>query len=115
MILRWPSRLLLALLSGLALALAFPSYNLSALAWIGVAGLLLASLGAQPRHAALYGFLHGAIRAVVSLPWIDTVMRVHGGVPAAAAAGILALMVAAIALFPAAFSLVIARLGRRSA
>ncbi len=37
----WPARLLLALSSGLALALAFPSYNFPLLAWVAVAGLLV--------------------------------------------------------------------------
>ncbi len=38
-------------------------------------------------------------------------MRVHGGVPPLAAAGILALMVAAFSLFPGTFALAVAWLG----
>jgi apolipoprotein N-acyltransferase len=110
----WPARLLLALGSGLALALAFPSYNLPPLAWIALAGLLLAVLGASPREAAILGFLHGAVFYTATLPWIYTVMRVHGGLSAEAAAGVLAALVAAASLFPAAFALTIAWLGRRS-
>src|SRR5262249_12195451 len=111
----WPARLLLALGSGLALALAFPSYNLPLLAWIAVAGLLLASLGARPGQAACAGFLHGAVFYTATLPWIYTVMYVHGALSPVSAAGVLAALVAAASLFPAAFSLGVAWLGRRSA
>jgi len=109
-----PARLLLALGSGLAFALAFPSYNLPLLAWIALAGLLLATLGASPWLAALVGFLHGAAFYTATLPWIYTVMRVDGGLSVAEAAGVLAALVAADALFTAAFSLLIAWLGRNS-
>jgi apolipoprotein N-acyltransferase len=114
MSLRWPARLLLALGSGLAHALAFPSYNVPLLAWIAVAGLLLASLGTRPRPAALLGLLHGAVFYALSLPWIYTVMRVHGGLGAMEAAGVILALVLAASLFTAAFSVVVAWLGRRS-
>jgi len=111
----WPARLLLALGSGLALALAFPSYNLPLFAWFALAMLLLALAGARPWPAALLGFLHGAVFYTATLTWIYTVMRVHGGLSVAAAAGVLAALVVAASLFTAAFSLVAAWLGRSSA
>ena len=98
----WPARVLVALVSGLALALAFPSFNFPVLAWVSVAGLLVAMLGAPMRQAALCGFLHGVAFYTATLPWVYTVMRVHGGVAVLPAAGVLALMVAVLALFPAA-------------
>ncbi len=115
MSLRWPPRLLLALLSGLALAFAFPSYNLPILAWGAVAVLMLALLGARPWRAASYGFLHGLVYTIASLPWIYTVMRVHGGLSTIAAASVMALLAAAHAVFPAAFALMVAWLARTSA
>ena len=51
----WYTRLLLALASGVALALSFPNYNLPLLAWISVALLILASYRARPKVAPLYG------------------------------------------------------------
>ncbi len=113
--LRWPARVSLAVGSGLALALAFPSAHFPLLAWLSVALLMIAVIGARLPGAVLYGFLHGAAFATPTLTWVATVMRVHGGVPPLAAAGILALMVAAFSVFPATFALAVAWLGRRSA
>ena len=112
--LRWPARFSLAIGSGLALALAFPSAHFPLLAWLSVALLMIAAIGARLSGAALCGFLHGAAFATPTLTWVATVMRVHGGVPPPAAAGILALMVAAFSLFTATFALAVAWIGRRS-
>ena len=109
MILRWPTRLGLALASGLLLALAFPNFNFAWLGWIALAPLIVASFGARPSEAALYGFLHGVVFFSLTIPWFDTVMRVYGNVPPLAAAGILGLVVFLAALFPAAFSFLLAR------
>ncbi len=68
---RWHTRALLALGSGAALALSFPNYNLSLLAWISVGMLVLASCGARPLASPLYGFLHGLVFYPIGLPWID--------------------------------------------
>ncbi len=109
-----PVRLLLAIGSGLALSFSFPNYNLPLLAWISVALLMLASLGARTRDAALYGFINGALFYPLSVPWIDTVMRQYGNVSPLASAGILALMTLAGALFPLAFAILVSRAAKRS-
>jgi len=109
----WP-RLLLALGSGFGLALAFPPQNIALLAWCSLAGLIVALRGARPGQAALVGFLHGVVLATASVPWVYTVMRVHGRLPVMSAVGVLALMVAAFALFPAAFAVAVARIARKS-
>ncbi|MGA8034982.1 MAG: apolipoprotein N-acyltransferase [Candidatus Acidiferrales bacterium] len=74
------ARVLLALGSGAALGFAFPNYNLTLLAWISLAMLVLASVDAPVRQAPLYGFLHGQIFYPVVLPWVDTVMRQYGNI-----------------------------------
>ena len=74
------TRVLLALGSGIALALSFPNYNLPLLAWISIGMLVLASFGAPPREAPLYGFLHAFVFYPICLPWIATVMRQYGNV-----------------------------------
>src|SRR5712692_6275807 len=107
-----PSRLLLALGSGIALAFAFPAYNAPVLAWISLAGLVLASLDERWWFAAVCGLLHGAGFYTATLPWIYTVMRVHGGLSPVEAAGVLALLVAYLASFPTAFSIGVAYLSR---
>jgi len=103
-----------ALLSGCALAFAFPSYDVPILGWVSVAGLMLASLGTRAREALLCGFLYGAAFYCTTLPWIYTVMRVHGHLEPAAALGVLAAMVAVLALFTAAFAWCLTFVGRRS-
>jgi apolipoprotein N-acyltransferase len=107
-------RLLFALLSGLALAFAFAPYEAPLVGWASLAALILVSLDARGWVALLAGYLHGAVFYVLSVPWIYTVMREHGGLAALPAAGVLALMVLVLATFPALFCLGIAWLSRRS-
>lgn len=109
-----PVRFLLAIGSGLALSFSFPNYNLPLLAWIAVAMLMLASLGARKREAALYGFINGALFYPFSVPWIATVMHQYGNVSPLASAGILALMTLAGAVFPLVFAVLVSRVGKRS-
>jgi apolipoprotein N-acyltransferase len=104
----WHTRVLLAIASGAALALSFPNYNISLLAWVAVGLLVLASLGVTPTEAPLYGFLHGLVFYPLCLPWIDTVMRQYGNVDRWTAAGILGLLTVVLALFTAFFSWAIA-------
>jgi apolipoprotein N-acyltransferase len=106
--LSWYARLLLAIASGAALALSFPSYDLSLLAWTAVGLLIFACFGARPRAGLLYGFLHGLVFYPLSVPWIDTVMHQYGSVDPLTSAGILALLSVAFAIFPAVFGWAIA-------
>jgi len=114
MTLSWQTRALLAAASGAALALAFPNYNLSLLAWIAPAMLILASYRAPLAQAPLYGFLHGIIFYPLSVPWIDTVMQQYGGVDAWSSAGILALLAFAGGVILAIFSWGVALASRKS-
>lgn len=104
----WYVRLLLAAASGTALALSFPNYNLSLLAWVAVGLLMLACFGARARAGLLYGFVHGVVFYPLSVPWIDTVMHQYGNVDPWTSAGILALLSVAFAVFPGVFGLAIA-------
>jgi apolipoprotein N-acyltransferase len=110
---RWYTRLLLALASGAALALAFPNYNLPLLAWVAVALLILASCGARPVIAPLYGFLHGMVFFPMCLPWMATVMQQYGNVDPLLSAGILGLVGIAGGLLAAIFSWGVAFASRR--
>jgi apolipoprotein N-acyltransferase len=109
------TRALLALGSGVALALSFPDYNLPLLAWISVGMLVLASAGAHPAEAPLYGFLHGLVFYPVCLPWIDTVMQQYGSVDPWSSAGIVALIGIAGGIVCSVFSWAVALASRRSA
>jgi len=106
--LSWYVRLPLAIASGAALALSFPNYDLTLLAWIAIGLLILACFGACPRAGLLYGFLHGVVFYPLSVPWIDTVMRQYGSVDLWTSGGILALLSVALAIFPAVFGWAIA-------
>jgi len=107
-------RLLLALASGVALALAYPLYNLPLLGWMAPAILMIAVLGARPRFALLLGWLQGAAYYGLSVPWFYNVMRQYGPLPVIEAGAVFALLIFATSLFHAAFALVVAWLGRSS-
>ena len=111
----WQTRALLAIASGAAFALSFPNFNFSLLAWISVGFLVLASFGARPAVAPLYGFLHAIVFYPMSLPWMDVVIRQYGNVDALTAAGVLALVGLAGGAICAVFTWGIAAASRRSA
>src|SRR5271167_1467683 len=100
----WHTRLLLALASGATLALSFPNYDLSLLAWISVGLLILASYGARPAVAPLYGFLHSLLFYPICLTWIEVVVHQYGNVPPLIAAGLVLLMAIMFGVICAAFS-----------
>jgi apolipoprotein N-acyltransferase len=110
---RWHTRLLLALASGVALALSFPNYNLPLLAWGAVSLLILASYGARPSVAPLYGFLHGMVFYPMCLPWMATVMQQYGNVEPLLSVGILALVGITGGLLAAIFSWSVAFVSRK--
>jgi apolipoprotein N-acyltransferase len=108
MILSRTLRILLAIASGVALALAFPLFNVSFLGWIAPAMLIVAVLKATPRFAFLLGWLQGAAFYALSVPWFYTVMRQYGPLPVMQAGAVFALVVFATALFHAAFAFAVA-------
>jgi apolipoprotein N-acyltransferase len=111
----WYTRVLLALASGLTLALSFPNYNLPLLAWFSVGLLVLASFRARPAVAPLFGLLHGLVFYPVCLPWIDVVVQQYGNVGWWTSAGLLALIGLAGGIISAVFSWGVAVASRKSA
>src|SRR5271156_1841253 len=109
-----PTRVLLAVASGAALALSFPNYNLWPLAWFAVGMLVLASAGARPFESLLYGFLHGLVFYPVCLPWIAVVMHQYGNVDPWMSAGIVSLIGFAGGVVCSIFSLCVALAARKS-
>jgi apolipoprotein N-acyltransferase len=109
----WHIRMLLALASGLTLALSFPNFNLSLLAWISVGLLVLASVGARPIIAIACGFLSALVFYPVSLTWMDVVMRQYGDVGMWTSASILALVGVAGGIIAAIFTLGVALASRK--
>lgn len=107
-------RVLLALASGVALALSFPDYNLPLLAWVAIGMLVVACCGAKSGEASLYGFLHGFVFIPICVPWVDTVMQQYGNVDPWASAGIVGLMALVIGALMIIFSTAVARASRKS-
>ncbi len=109
--LRW--RILAAFGSGVTLATAYSPDNSWLTTWIALTLLLQGVLGASGRVAALCGFIQGVSFYLATVAWVHTTMRVYGGLSAPAAGGVLALMVAYLALYRVAFSVFIAWLSRK--
>ena len=59
-----------AALSGVLLALAFPAFDLGALALVALVPLIWAWRGATPARAALYGFVFGVVFAGILMYWL---------------------------------------------
>jgi apolipoprotein N-acyltransferase len=107
-------RLLLAIASGVLLALAYPSINIPILGWFAPALLIVAVLGERPAFAFLLGSLQGAVYFGLSLPWFYTVMRQYGPLPAMQAGGVFTLVVVVMSVYHAVFALAIAWMGKSS-
>ena len=87
----------LALVAGLLLALSFPTFDRSSLAWLAPGCMLLSGLGAGGRRAFGLGYLAGLAHYLLSLDWL-----LHIPFAAGAIAGWLALS-AYLAVYPAAW------------
>ncbi len=77
MVLSFPVRCGLAVVSGAAVAAAFPPLGMRALVFPGIAGLLLALRGLSGTRARTVGFLHGMTAYAFGLSWL---YHIFGGV-----------------------------------
>ena len=107
-------RLVVGAASGAALSLSYTGLYLSVYSWVCVAILLFSLFGAQPRVAFWCGFLHGLLFVLTSVPWIATVLTVHGGLPVAGGWGVLLLIAMAWGILIGLFAWAVHRLSRRS-
>jgi apolipoprotein N-acyltransferase len=111
---------LLALASGVLLALSFPRYGGPAVAWIALSPLLVALASAGVRgmagRAFVLGLITGAAYFAGTVYWTGNVMAQYGGISMPLSAAIAGALVAFLALFPAGFAAIMAicvrRLGR---
>jgi apolipoprotein N-acyltransferase len=90
---------LLAILSGLLIALSFPTAGLSFLAWVSLIPLLIALEGASPRTAFRIGFSCGFTAYILLLYWVTIVITQYGHLPWAVAILLLLMVSAWLALF----------------
>ncbi|HEX4347262.1 MAG TPA: apolipoprotein N-acyltransferase [Vicinamibacterales bacterium] len=96
--------------SGVLLALSFPRYGHSAVAWIALAPLMVALGAGGLGRAFALGLTTGAFYFAGTLYWISGVMAVYGGDIAFPAAVLInAALIAYLALYPALFAVVVRR------
>jgi apolipoprotein N-acyltransferase len=97
--------LLPALTSGILLALAFPRFDLSVLAWISFVPLLFSLWKKDSRESFVAGFAFGMVYFFGTLYWIYHSINHFGGAPFFASIVIVLLLCAYLSLFPAFFSM----------
>jgi apolipoprotein N-acyltransferase len=103
-----------AALSGAALSLSYSGFYLSIYSWVCIGILLIVLFGARPSVAFGCGFLHGLFFVLTSVPWIATVLSVHGGLSTAGGWGVLFLIAGAWGILTGSFAWIVQRLSRRS-
>jgi apolipoprotein N-acyltransferase len=103
-----------AALSGAALSLSYSGFYLSIYSWVCVGILLIVLFGARPSVAFGCGFLHGFFFVLTSVPWIATVLAVHGGLSTAGGWGVLFLIAGAWGILTGGFAWTVQRLSTRS-
>jgi apolipoprotein N-acyltransferase len=67
--------------SGIALALAYPRFDLSALAWVALVPVIVIALGRAPAVAFGWGCLAGACFFFILLRWLNFTFSVYSAIP----------------------------------
>src|SRR6267142_440171 len=107
-------RLVISAASGAALSLSFTGLYLSIYSWVCVGVLLFILFRAERRIAFGSGFLHGLFFVFTSVPWIATVLAVHGGLSTIGGWAVLLLIAIAWGILTGSFAWAVHRLSRRS-
>ena len=104
---------LLAMASGILIALSFPNPNLSFLAWVALIPLLIALEESTPQIAFRVGFTCGISAYSIVLYWLNIVFTRYGKLPWSVSIAIYLLLVLWLAMFYG-FSTCVGRLGELS-
>jgi apolipoprotein N-acyltransferase len=107
-------RLAIAAVTGAALTLSFTGFYLAIYSWVCVGVLMAVVFGARPAVAFACGFLHALCFVLTSVPWIATVLTVHGGLSRAGGWGVLLLIASAWGILIGTFTWSVHRLSQRS-
>jgi apolipoprotein N-acyltransferase len=107
-------RLFLGALSGAALSLSFTGLYLSFFSWVCIGILLFSAFGVRPRVAFGCGFFHALLFVTTSVPWIATVLSVHGDLSVAGGWGVLLLIATAWGILIGVFAWAVQRLARQA-
>lgn len=105
-----PAETALAVASAVLTIFSFPDFNLASLAWVGLAPLLLAVVSARTaRRAFLLGWLYGTIFFYGTCWWLTYPIIHYAHISAWLAYPMLLLPIMLVALFPAFFCSLLAR------
>ena len=107
-------RLVLGAASGAALSLSYTGPHYSIYSWLCIGILVFSIFGPRPRIAFACGFFHGLLFVFTSLPWIATVLTVHGGLSTAGGWGVLLLIATAWGILTGSFAWSVHRLSLQS-
>jgi apolipoprotein N-acyltransferase len=107
-------RLAIAAVTGATLALSFTGLYLAIYSWVCIGVLMVVVFGARPGIAFACGFLHALCFVLASVPWIATVLTVHGGLSRAGGWGVLLLIAAAWGILIGLFTWSVHRLSQTS-
>jgi apolipoprotein N-acyltransferase len=107
-------RLVIGAASGAVLSLSFTGLYLSIYAWVCAGALLVALFRVKPHIAFGSGFLHGLFFVLTSVPWIATVLSVHGGLSTIGGWGVLLLIALVWGILTGGFAWAVHRLSRQS-
>jgi len=103
-----------AAVSGAALSLSYTGYYLAIYSWVCVGILMVVIFRARPRVAFGCGFLHGLFFVLTSVPWIATVLAVHGGLSRVGGWGVLLLISAVWGGLTGSFAWCVRQLSQKS-
>lgn len=106
-------RVCLAAFTGAGLSLSFTGFYLQLYSWVAVGLLLILVMGPKPRVAFLCGFVHAIAFVLTSVPWIATVLSVHGGLSPAGGWAVLLLIAAAWGVLIGGFAWCVNRIAAR--
>jgi apolipoprotein N-acyltransferase len=107
-------RLVCAAVSGAALSLSYTGFYFSIYSWLCIGLLLVVIVDARPPIAFACGFVHTLVFVFSSVPWIATVLSVHGGLSRAGGWGILFLIASIMSALSGTFAWCVRRLAQRS-
>jgi apolipoprotein N-acyltransferase len=89
--------------SGILLALSFPTFDLHVFAWVALVPLFLALRGRTVKQGFLLGGITGVTFFVGTIYWVTNSVHFYGGIPIIPAALITLLLCSYLALYVAAF------------
>ena len=107
-------RLVCAAVSGAALSLSYTGFYFSIYSWLCIGLLLVVILDVRPRIAFACGFVHTLLFVFTSVPWIATVLAVHGGLSRIGGWAILFLIASVMGILTGTFAWCVRGLAQRS-